>query len=223
LEFELSITRNTTGKYKGVSAVKVWKPSPSSPSSPDQNQAQKEDQNGEDTKYSEDTISHQTDEPSGHQENRAQNEAGDDSEGSEDTLRTLMDPHYSSLATSQDLQPTPKTEAEIESAIKEGEIRPMTTQEALASLGWFETEKDVKRQYAAFIENFFSNTTPLQPVHLSLDESPCELIIGDTGKLYYCKIHPKIKSPHLEVIEQHCKYKEPEKHKAEILRKINDE
>jgi hypothetical protein len=91
LEFELSITRNTTGKYKGVSAVKVWKiPSPSSPSSPDQNHAQNQDQNGEDTKGGDALYPHQADERSleNHQ-NRAQNKAGEGSEGSEDTYRTF--------------------------------------------------------------------------------------------------------------------------------------
>jgi hypothetical protein len=91
LEFELSITRNTTGKYKGVSAVKVWKiTSPSLPSSPDQNHTQNQDHNGEDTKGGDDLYPHQADEPSlkNHQ-NRAQNIAGERSEGSEDTYRTF--------------------------------------------------------------------------------------------------------------------------------------
>jgi hypothetical protein len=91
LGFELSITRNTTGKYKGVSAVKVWKiPSPSSPSSPDQNHSQHENQYGEDAKGGNDLYTHQADEPSleDHQY-RAQNKAGEGIEGSEDIYRTL--------------------------------------------------------------------------------------------------------------------------------------
>jgi hypothetical protein len=54
LGFEFSINRNTTGNNKGASSVKVWKiPSPSSLSSPDQNQARNEYQNGEDISGSE--------------------------------------------------------------------------------------------------------------------------------------------------------------------------
>jgi pimeloyl-ACP methyl ester carboxylesterase len=33
----------------------------------------------------------------------------------------------------------------------------------------------------------------------------------------YCRLHPNIDSIYLESIEHHCKYKEPEKHKARIL------
>jgi hypothetical protein len=35
---------------------------------------------------------------------------------------------------------------------------------------------------------------------------------------YYCKIHPEVWNIYIESIEHHCKYKEPDKHKAEILR-----
>jgi hypothetical protein len=85
LGFDISITRNTMGKHKGVSTVKMWKiPSPSSPSSPEQNQAQKQDQNSEDTLDSEHTYPHHTQIPSPENgENRAQKAGSEGSEGSE--------------------------------------------------------------------------------------------------------------------------------------------
>jgi hypothetical protein len=80
--------------------------------------------------------------------------------------------------------------------------------------------------------------TPLPPQHEPY-QSPCFPIIGkkilyarimidednwisipDYGRpitWYYCRLHPGIDSIHLEVIEHHCKYKEPEEHKAAIL------
>lgn len=93
LGFGLSITRNTTGKYKGMSAVKVWKiPSPSSPSSPDQNQAQNQGQNGEDTSSRKDMYFHQEGVSSPEiEENRAQIQECEGSEDSEDIVRTFTD------------------------------------------------------------------------------------------------------------------------------------
>jgi hypothetical protein len=62
-------------------------------------------------------------------------------------------------------------------------------------------------------------------------QSPCYPIIGirtstwtnvetgikNTVRWYYCKLHPKIKNIYLDSIEHHCKYKDPEIHKAKIL------
>jgi hypothetical protein len=131
LGFDLSITRSTTGENKGVSVVKVWQiPSPSSPSSPGQNQARNEAQNGEGISCGEDTYPHQDPISSPKTiKNRAQNESSEGSEGSEDTCRTLSSP------VTSDPKPKPKTEAELKRAIKEGKIKPMTTQEAFAYLG----------------------------------------------------------------------------------------
>ena len=96
LGFDISITRNTTGKHKGVSSVKIWKiPSPSSPSSPDQSQARKEAKNGEDTLDSGDMYPHQTAIPSPENgENRAQKSGSEGSEGSEDIFRIEAGPHF---------------------------------------------------------------------------------------------------------------------------------
>ena len=90
LGFELTITRNTTGQNKGVSSINIWKiPSPSSPSSPDQNQARNEAQNGEDISSGEYTYPHQDTISSPEKgENRAQNGGSEGSEGSEDIFRT---------------------------------------------------------------------------------------------------------------------------------------
>jgi hypothetical protein len=71
------------------------------------------------------------------------------------------------------------------------------------------------------IEEFFHDLpdlpyTPL-PVH-SLDQSPCYPIIGMKANLYFCKLHPEFKNIHLETIEHHCKYQEPDNHKSEITK-----
>jgi hypothetical protein len=77
------------------------------------------------------------------------------------------------------------------------------------------------------IEEFFHDDLSLlwQPLPLhSLEQSPCYPIIGIRKKqgLYYCKLHSEeAKSIHLEVIEQHCKYKEPDVHKSEILKLLS--
>jgi hypothetical protein len=35
---------------------------------------------------------------------------------------------------------------------------------------------------------------------------------------YYCKLHPDIENIHLESIEHHCKFSDPEYHKSEVLK-----
>jgi hypothetical protein len=74
------------------------------------------------------------------------------------------------------------------------------------------------------VEDFFYNNPSLPykplPPH-SLEQSPCYPVIGMNHKrrMYYCKLHPKeSENVHLESIEHHCKYNEPEVHKLEILR-----
>jgi hypothetical protein len=62
------------------------------------------------------------------------------------------------------------------------------------------------------------------PFH-NLEQSPCYPIIdkrqynneNGSGIFYYCKLHPDIENMNLESIEHHCKYKDPELHKSEIL------
>ncbi|MBV9179287.1 MAG: hypothetical protein JO297_19825 [Nitrososphaeraceae archaeon] len=63
------------------------------------------------------------------------------------------------------------------------------------------------------------------PSH-ELDESPCKLIIGidDNNhrlKLYLCKMHPKIRSIHLSMIEHHIKYVNLKQHEEEIVRQLS--
>ena len=83
--------------------------------------------------------------------------------------------------------------------------------------------------------NFFDNKSDSN----SLEQSPCYPIIGSrtediggsvgdadgnltdvtyTNTVYYCKIHPDLGSTFLGEIELHCIEKEPDIHKAEILR-----
>jgi hypothetical protein len=61
------------------------------------------------------------------------------------------------------------------------------------------------------------------PQH-ELDQSPCRLIIGqdnnNNNRLYFCKLHAKIRSIHLSVIEHHVKYVNPQQHKEEISRQL---
>jgi len=56
----------------------------------------------------------------------------------------------------------------------------------------------------------------------TLQQSPCFPIIGvkPGAPTYCCEIcRPKFVSIHLSSIEHHCKYRQPERHKAEILSK----
>jgi hypothetical protein len=61
--------------------------------------------------------------------------------------------------------------------------------------------------------------TPL-PEH-DLDQSPCNPIIAIKHEYFYCRLHPEIKNVHLESIEHHIKYKDPELHKSELLELLN--
>jgi hypothetical protein len=46
------------------------------------------------------------------------------------------------------------------------------------------------------------------------------LIRIDNHSLFYCTLHPDVQSYHLESIEHHMKYKDPEVHKSEILKQL---
>jgi hypothetical protein len=71
------------------------------------------------------------------------------------------------------------------------------------------------------IEDFFHDDPNLPyrslPEH-GLEDSPCHPIIEKKGNFYCCKLHTDIQNICLESIEHHCKYKEPESHKSEILK-----
>ncbi len=72
------------------------------------------------------------------------------------------------------------------------------------------------------IAQFFYDE-PFLPCHPppphELENSPCKSIIrlDNHSLLYNCTLHPDIRSYHLESIEHHIKYKNPEMHKSEIL------
>lgn len=81
------------------------------------------------------------------------------------------------------------------------------------------------KQSIISVEEFFHDdpNTPWKPLpEHDLEQSPCYSIIGIRNNykipFYYCKLPPNIENAYLETIEHHCKYKEPDKHKAEILR-----
>jgi hypothetical protein len=60
------------------------------------------------------------------------------------------------------------------------------------------------------------------PSH-ELKDSPCRSIIrlDNHSSLFYCILHPDVLSYHLESIEHHIKYKNPEVHKSEILKLLD--
>ena len=89
------------------------------------------------------------------------------------------------------------------------------------------------------VEDFFNNDISLLDQH-SIEQSPCFPIIGSRTDeipgnvvdndgnvvdkisypniVYYCKLHPDLGSTFLEEIELHCRQKEQDIHRAEILR-----
>jgi hypothetical protein len=60
------------------------------------------------------------------------------------------------------------------------------------------------------------------PPH-GLEDSPCKSIIkfDKRSLLYSCILHPAFQSFHLESIEHHIKFENPEMHKSEILNSLN--
>ena len=77
------------------------------------------------------------------------------------------------------------------------------------------------------VEDFFYDNLSLPykplPPH-SLEQSPCYPITGINHKrgTYYCKLHRKeSENIHLESVEHHCKYKDPDVHKKEIIYKLS--
>lgn len=65
-----------------------------------------------------------------------------------------------------------------------------------------------------------SSYKPL-PDH-DLSQSPCYHIINKEGNYFFCKLHSGIRNIHLESIEHHIKYKDPEVHRTELLRLESD-
>lgn len=78
------------------------------------------------------------------------------------------------------------------------------------------------------VDQFFNDdldrSNQTMPTH-NLEESPCYHIIHSkcVGNhiWYYCKLHPDFKNISLSSIEHHCRYHEPDRHKAEILKLIS--
>jgi hypothetical protein len=88
-------------------------------------------------------------------------------------------------------------------------------------------KKQQQRQPIISVEEFFYDdpNTPWKPLpDHDLKRSPCYPVIGIRTyrnykiPFYYCKLHPNIETAYLETIEHHCKYKEPNVHKLEIIR-----
>jgi hypothetical protein len=74
------------------------------------------------------------------------------------------------------------------------------------------------------VEEFFNDVAdlPYQPLpEHSLEQSPCYPIIGKNQELYFCRLHSEVKNVNLDPIEHHCKYKDPDYHKSEILKLLS--
>jgi hypothetical protein len=75
------------------------------------------------------------------------------------------------------------------------------------------------------ITQFFYDE-PYLPYHPpsphELEDSPCKSIIrfDSHSSLYNCALHPDVQSYHLESIEHHIKFKNPDMHKSEILKQL---
>ena len=76
------------------------------------------------------------------------------------------------------------------------------------------------------VECFFHDVAdlPYQPLpEHTVEQSPCYPIIGrnNNNRLYFCRLHPEVKNVYLDPIEHHCKYKDPDYHKSEILKLLS--
>jgi hypothetical protein len=77
------------------------------------------------------------------------------------------------------------------------------------------------------ITQFFYDE-PFLPYHPppphELENSPCNSIIrfDNHSSMYNCTLHTDVQSYYLESIEHHIKYKNPEMHKSEILKLLNN-
>jgi hypothetical protein len=78
------------------------------------------------------------------------------------------------------------------------------------------------------VDQFFNDdpdrSNQTMPAH-NLEESPCYPIIHSksvgTHIWYYCRLHPDFKNVNLGSIEHHCRYHEPDRHIAEILKLLS--
>jgi len=74
------------------------------------------------------------------------------------------------------------------------------------------------------IDEFFKSDNAYSALcNHSVEQSPCYPIIGAKSvgiyTMYYCELchHPRFENIHLSSIEHHCKYKDPDRHRLEIL------
>ena len=74
------------------------------------------------------------------------------------------------------------------------------------------------------IEKFFASENGKEEEH-TLEESICRPLIGirDYKPFFkYCKICPKVENINLKSIESHIRLKEPELHKAKLLKLLQE-
>lgn len=113
----------------------------------------------------------------------------------------------------------------------EEDSKPTANESADDQVKTSSSRPTITHSHIIAIDDFFfynihdSQDQPL-PDHV-LEQSPCNLIIGVNNDykipFYYCKLHPEVENANLESVEHHCRYKDPELHKDEILRLLNEE
>jgi hypothetical protein len=105
------------------------------------------------------------------------------------------------------------------------ELKRLSNEDKMNNLDIFHVDTITKLEPIISVEEFFNDdpSLPYQslPPH-SLEQSPCYPVIDKKhNNLYYCKLHPGVQNVNLETVEHHCKYKEPDAHKSEIIRLLS--
>ena len=129
-----------------------------------------------------------------------------------------MDHHNSNSHVSESNQSLSISNSQIRRAASTAAFATATTTTNLSHVS------QVSQPTMEAITQFFYDEPylPYQPPppH-KLEDSPCKSIIRiDNHSLFYCTLHPDVQSYHLESIEHHMKYKDPEVHKSEILKQL---
>jgi hypothetical protein len=127
-----------------------------------------------------------------------------------------MDHHNSNSHVSESNQPL---------SISNSQIRRAASTAANATATTTTNLSQVSQPAMEAITQFFYDE-PYLPYHSppphGLEDSPCKSIIrfDSHSSLYNCALHPDVQSYHLESIEHHIKFKNPDMHKSEILKQL---
>ena len=83
------------------------------------------------------------------------------------------------------------------------------------------TKSAIHKTSLSSITDFFHDNTNMPYVprqEHALKRSSCNAITAIKQGYFHCRLHHDVKYVHLISIEHHVKYKDPEKHKSELLR-----